>query len=51
MVAEEKEKEEQTQNEVKLIEFIRQFGYGTLLIAVQDGQPVRIVKTEQSIKL
>ncbi len=51
MVTGKKAKEEQTEKEEKLLEFIRQFGYGTLVILVQGGQPVRIVKTEQSIKL
>jgi len=51
MVKEAKAKEEQTQREVKLLEFIRQFGYGRLEIFVEDGQPVRIIKAAQSIKL
>ena len=51
MVAKDKTKEEQTRREAKLLEFIRQFGYGRLVIFVEAGQPVRIVKPEKSIKL
>lgn len=47
----EKTEQERTERERKLLEYIRQFGYGRLVIFVEGGQPARIVKAEQNIKL
>lgn len=47
--------EEQTkqlhEKEKRLIEFIRQLGYGEITIKVQDGLPVLIEKATEKVKL
>ena len=39
------------EKELKLLEFIRQLGYGELVIKVQDGLPVLIEKATEKVKL
>jgi hypothetical protein len=39
------------EKEKKLIEFIRQLGYGEVVIKVQDGLPVMIEKAMEKVKL
>lgn len=39
------------QKERKLIEFIRELGYGELTIKVQDGLPVLIERATEKVKL
>lgn len=39
------------QKEQKLIEFIRELGYGELTIKVQDGLPVMIERATEKVKL
>ena len=39
------------EKEKKLIEFIRQLGYGEILIKVQDGLPVMIERATEKVKL
>lgn len=37
--------------EENLIKFIRQLGYGEILIKVQDGLPVMVEKATEKVKL
>ncbi|WP_242844205.1 DUF2292 domain-containing protein [Caloranaerobacter azorensis] len=39
------------EREKKLIEMIREIGYGEIRIIVQDKQPIRIEELKKSIKL
>jgi len=39
------------EKEKRLLEFIRQLGYGELVIKVQDGLPVMIEKATEKVKL
>ena len=39
------------EKEKKLLEFIRQLGHGELVIKVQDGLPVMIVRATEKVKL
>jgi len=40
-----------TKNEQNLVFFIRNIGFGELRIKVENSQPTRIIKSEQSILL
>jgi hypothetical protein len=40
-----------TSHEMNLVKFIRTLGYGSVELTVQDGQPIMIKKTIQSVKL
>lgn len=37
--------------EKRLLEFIRQLGYGEIVIKVQDGLPIMIEKAMEKVKL
>lgn len=39
------------EKEKRLLEFIRQLGYGELVIKVQDGLPVMIERATEKVKL
>ena len=39
------------EKEKRLLEFIRQLGYGELVIKVQDGLPVLIERATEKVKL
>ena len=39
------------EKEKRLIEFIRQLGYGEVTIKVQDGLPIMIEKAMEKVKL
>jgi len=39
------------EKEKKLIEFIRELGFGELVIKVQDGLPVMVERAKEKIKL
>jgi len=40
-----------SEQEKRLIEIVREIGYGEIRIIVQDGRPVRVEETKKSIKL
>jgi len=39
------------EKERRLLEFIRQLGYGELVIKVQDGLPVMVERVTEKVKL
>lgn len=39
------------EKEKRLIEFIRQLGYGEIVIKVQDGLPVMVEKATEKVRL
>ena len=43
-------REEVTEKELKLIVYLREIGYGSTIVFVQNGQPVRAEKGIQSEK-
>lgn len=45
------EEKELHEKEKRLLEFIRQLGYGELVIKVQDGLPVMIERATEKVKL
>ena len=47
---EKKEKPVPTEKEMRLIELIRELGYGEVRIFVADGQPVRAEEIKKSVK-
>ncbi len=40
-----------TEKETKLIEYCREIKYGQVVIFMENGQPIRIEKIKESIKL
>ena len=40
-----------SEKEKKLIEQLRKIKYGEVVVFLQDGQPIRIEKVKESIKL
>jgi hypothetical protein len=40
-----------SEKELKLLELIREFGYGEITIYIKNGEPYRVEKTKQSIVL
>jgi len=46
-----REEKELHEKEKRLLEFIRQLGYGEVTIKVQDGLPVMIEKATEKVKL
>lgn len=48
---EKKENPISTEKEQRLIQMIRDLGYGEIRIFVADGQPVRAEKVKRSVKL
>lgn len=44
-------REEVTEKELRLIGLLRQIPFGETTIQTQNGQPVRVVRVEESIKL
>jgi len=40
-----------TSQEKSLIEYMREFGYGDITVIIQNGQPIRIERIKESIKL
>ena len=45
------EEQELSEKEKKLISKLREIFYGQVVIFMQEGEPVRIVRIERSIKL
>ena len=43
--------EDLTEKEKKLVEVLREIGYGQITVFLENGQPIRVVEVKKSIKL